>query len=370
MTHRKRLSAAAGVLALTVSLVVASAATARTGAAPKSTSQPTIEGNAQNPFVGDTLTAGTGTFTNNPTSYSYQWQRCDPVGDRKNCTNISGATDKSYKVVSADVNRKLHLIVTAKNADGSDSADSQATGVVSAAAAPKVNTRPSIKGDAAVGQTLTADEGDFTGATSFDYQWQQCDANGNSCSDINGATGKTYGVRSDDQGRTLRVQVTGKNKYGSTTSTSDRTATVTTGSPTPAPSPAPASCNGKTAQDASTLALPNRMLIDKFSFPVVTRNTNTFTGRVHIASTGGGCGVAGAKVWATAIPYNQVSVVQTTTDANGWATLNFTVKGGFPANPGRQQILAMLVRATQPGGSVLAGVSTRRTLNVHVNLRG
>jgi len=42
---------------------------------------------------------------------------------------------------------------------------------------------------------------------------------------------------------------------------------------------------------------------------------------------------------------------------------------GFPANPGRQQILAMLVRATKPGGSVLAGVSTRRALAQRVSLR-
>jgi hypothetical protein len=131
---------------------------------------------------------------------------------------------------------------------------------------------------------------------------------------------------------------------------------------------ASAQCSGKSAQDASAMNLPDRMLIDKFSFPTVTMATRNFTGRVHISSTGGGCPVADAQIWATAIPYNQVNVATTTTDANGWATLHFTVQRGFPAHPGKQQILAMLVRATQQGGSTLAGVSTRRTLNVHVSL--
>jgi hypothetical protein len=48
--------------------------------------------------------------------------------------------------------------------------------------------------------------------------------------------------------------------------------------------------------------------------------------------------------------------------------MTFDIQRGFPANPGRQQILAVLVRASKPGDSVLTGVSTRRVLRLDVNL--
>jgi hypothetical protein len=61
-------------------------------------------------------------------------------------------------------------------------------------------------------------------------------------------------------------------------------------------------------------------------------------------------------------------VVRGQTGSDGWATMTFQMQNGFPANPGRQQILAMLVRANKPGDSVNAGVSTRLVVRVNVNL--
>jgi hypothetical protein len=49
--------------------------------------------------------------------------------------------------------------------------------------------------------------------------------------------------------------------------------------------------------------------------------------------------------------------------------MTFTMLRGFPANPGRQQILALLVHATKPNGNVLTGISAVRTLRLNVNLR-
>ena len=46
------------------------------------------------------------------------------------------------------------------------------------------------------GQPLTADAGNWngTGPVTHAYQWQRCDAAGNNCQDIAGATGSTYKV--------------------------------------------------------------------------------------------------------------------------------------------------------------------------------
>jgi hypothetical protein len=217
-------------------LVAALAAGVLAGAAaaapPQSTSNPTIEGNADQPFVGDTLNASRGTWSGNPTSFSYQWDRCDSVGDRRNCAAIPSATAASYTLQKADVDHKLQVRVTARNADGAATKNSLGTGVVSDNVAPKNVAQPRTSGQAVVGSTLTAVNGNWSGAGSFAYQWQQCDSVGNACADVTGATAKTYTVRSADTGRTLRVQVTATNKFGSTKAVSDHTGVVTTGGPT------------------------------------------------------------------------------------------------------------------------------------------
>ena len=75
---------------------------------------------------GSTLTASTGTWSNSPTRYGYQWQDCASNG----CTNIAGATGQSYTLQSADVLDTVDVVVTATNAGGSAFATSKPTGVV------------------------------------------------------------------------------------------------------------------------------------------------------------------------------------------------------------------------------------------------
>ena len=170
---------------MTAGAVFVWAATAA-AAPPANTTLPSITGTTK---VGETLTAQNGTWTNSPTSFQYQWQRCDGAG--ASCGNIAGAVEKTYLLRAADATRTLRVRVLAVNADGSASARSGPTAVVTAGTAPANTARPSITGDARVGETLTAEDGTWTNTpTSFAYQWQRCDSDGTGCAAISGSTGR------------------------------------------------------------------------------------------------------------------------------------------------------------------------------------
>ena len=77
---------------------------------------------------GQTLSAGNGTWGDEPDSYAYQWQHCDAAG--ANCTDVAGATTSSYAVTAADVGFTLHAEVTATNRFGSVTSVSAATAAV------------------------------------------------------------------------------------------------------------------------------------------------------------------------------------------------------------------------------------------------
>lgn len=74
------------------------------------------------------LAATPGTWANNPTSFSYQWQRCHAAGAP--CADIPGATAATYAVGAADRGFRLRVAVTAANAAGSVTATSQPTAVI------------------------------------------------------------------------------------------------------------------------------------------------------------------------------------------------------------------------------------------------
>jgi len=210
--HARRTTWAAVIAAAAAVLVPGSAL----AAAPSSTSPPTIVGTAE---IGETLTATNGIWAGSPSSYAFQWQRCTAA----TCTNVAGATKKTYIVSSADSGRALRVNVTAANTEGVASASSGRTDVVPAASGTPANTlKPVVIGNAWVGQSLDANNGRWSGGpTSFAYQWLRCDENGNDCFAIVGATGKSYGVRLADVYSTLRVDVTAKNANGVTTAQSD-----------------------------------------------------------------------------------------------------------------------------------------------------
>jgi hypothetical protein len=82
---------------------------------------------------------------------------------------------------------------------------------------PHVTAPPAIGGTPRAGETLTSSTGTWAEATkpvAYSYQWSRCDAGGNACQPIAGATGPTYPVASADVGLTLRVTVTAADDYG------------------------------------------------------------------------------------------------------------------------------------------------------------
>lgn len=196
-------------------------------APPTNTTPPTISGT---PRVGETLTAQNGTWTNSPTAFQYQWQRCNAAGI--SCVNVPGAVERTYLLTAADAGRTMRVRVTGINADGATNARSAQTAVVAPSSAPSNTARPTISGDPEVGQELTAEEGSWTNSpTSYAYQWQRCDIDAISCFAVAGATGKTYGVRAADVGFRLRVAVTARNANGAGSALSTPTGIVSPATP-------------------------------------------------------------------------------------------------------------------------------------------
>jgi hypothetical protein len=245
------------------------------------------------------------------------------------------------------------------------------TGAAAAKDKPVNQDPPVISGTPQEGSTLHGSKGNWKNDPSdFNYYWRRCDKNGGSCSNISGAGGsRDYKLTSADVGNTLRFRVQAKNGDGTTSATSVPTAVIQKAA-TPVPKPPDrGTCTTHTGTvKVSDIAPPIRLLVDQWTFSpnMVVPGTQSVVARIHISDT---CGhsVQNAQVWATAIPYNQLSVQQTATDGAGFANLVFQVGVGFPANPGRQQIMAVLIRAYDPSEDPLAGKSTRRVVSVPVN---
>jgi len=335
-------------------------------AKPENTSPPTVTGVVQD---GKTLTGDRGDWSGSPSDFDVMWLRCDKNGG--SCSTISGAFSTKYTLKSVDVGNTLRFRVHAQNADGTTAATSVPTAVVVAAGSDKpVNTSPpKISGTPQQGKTLTGDRGDWDNKpTDFDDAWLRCGKNGGSCSTIAGSAGTKYTLTSADVGNTIRFRVQAKNSGGTTTATSVPTAAVS--GATPAPASRPNGCPPSDGADqVSAISPPARLLVDTLqSDPrVVTRGTNTLVMRFHVTSTCGGP-VQGAIVYATATPFNQFAIPsEARTSANGWAELRFARLAGFPVS-GKQQLIALFVRARKPGEALLGGISTRRLMSIRVAL--
>jgi len=196
--------------------------------APVNSELPVVSGSA---VEGQTLSASTGTWSDSPLSFEYQWQDCNTVGE--GCSDIAGATSSTHKVASGDVGHTLRVVVTATNEGGSGEATS-ATSATVGVAAPVNSVLPVVSGAAVEGQTFSASTGSWSGnPTSYAYQWQDCNAAGEGCSNIASAIASSHKLVAGDVGHTLRIIVTATNAGGSGKASSATSALVTAIPPAP-----------------------------------------------------------------------------------------------------------------------------------------
>jgi hypothetical protein len=193
---------------------------------PRSTSRPSVTGDA---VVGKALTAHPGGWDGTqPFKFTFQWARCTSIGT--GCVDIpEAAQSQAYILTSDDLGHRLHVTVTATNTAGRAARDSGLTSIVRAAPAnaPVATVRPAISGSPIEGNTLTASNGAWDGATStFAYQWQRCDSAGAGCANILDATSQTYSPTSLDVGNMLRVIVVATNSAGAFSSISHQSSTI------------------------------------------------------------------------------------------------------------------------------------------------
>ncbi|MDX6514183.1 MAG: hypothetical protein QOE36_3687, partial [Gaiellaceae bacterium] len=205
--------------------------------------------------------------------------------------------------------------------------------------------------------TLTVSPGTWTGTgpIKYSYEWQRCDAAVATCVNISGANGTTYTLATGDVGQRIRVQVTANNSKGSQSATSQATDLI-----------APASGNTGPAIAVGNVNPPNRLIISSVKFsPSPIRSRAAFSARFRVSDTRGFL-VQGALVYTVGLPYSWLKAApEVATDSSGWATMTLHPGSALPLKRGTN--LVMFVRARKPGDNLLAGVSTRRLVQLGVS---
>ena len=201
--------------------------------APVNSTLPVISGTTT---IGSVLTTTNGTWTNSPTSFTYQWKR--------GATNI-GTNANTYTLVIADSTAAITCVVTATNASGSTPATSN---IITADNYAPVNTvAPVASGNTYVGDVITTTDGTWTGSPTFTYQWYTVSTG----DPIVGATSTTYTLLEADAAKEINCQVTGTNAAGSSIGSSN--SIITTALAAPTNLEPPVIDDGQTYYDGSTL---------------------------------------------------------------------------------------------------------------------
>jgi hypothetical protein len=337
----------------------AGASVAATATEPKNTGEPQVSGT---PRVGQVLRTTSGSWSGTtPFEFTFRWFRCQGAGkpDASDCQRISNAGDATYTLRQADAGYRIRSQVTAANADGKDTATSNPTDVIQSAK-PANTSEPAITGSAVVGSRLTGNRGNWVGDTpiTYSFRWLRCNAQGQNCSEIAGATDTTYLLVNADLDRTIRVRITARNDAGATSAISNPTAQVRGAAPPPPPPPAGGSIP---VQDLH--AAGDRLVVAQvqFSPKPVTSRVAPITARVRVTARQSRP-VSGALVFMRATP--RVVEGQTrATDASGWVTLQLVPNANFP-QPRNGYNVQFFIKAYRQGDPTLGGIAGYRLVQV------
>lgn len=195
---------------------------------------PTISGIAH---LGETLTATmTSVAGNEAPQSSYQWWSCDDVvaagtsDITAKCSAIAGSNDDDLVITTALVGKRIALLQTASNNQGSATKSSSTTVPVSST--PSLTSAPTVTGSdvySATTSKVTTATGTWSGfpipvASNFTYQWYSCtnqevasSSRGASCTLISGATSASLDLTNAMAGKHLVARVTARtatNKVG------------------------------------------------------------------------------------------------------------------------------------------------------------
>lgn len=337
----------------------AGASGAAPNAAPKNTGEPSIKGT---PRVGQVLQTTRGSWNGtDPIDYVYRWFRCDGAGkpDASDCKRVTNANNASYVLREADAGSRIRSQVEATNDDGSDTATSNPTAVITSAK-PFNTTEPSISGAAEAGNVLNANRGKWGGEDPITYSfvWLRCNAKGDNCSEIQGANDPEYEIRDSDTGRTIRVRVIARNDRGSTSAISNPTGVVGSNQP-PAPTP------GSSVAVGDLKAAGDRLVVAsvQFSPNPVRSSTAPITVRVRVTARGGRP-VQGALVFMRATPLVVAGQTQAT-QANGYVTLTLVPNRLFP-QPRNGFNVQFFIKASRKGDPGLGGIAGYRLVQVRL----
>ncbi len=253
-------------------------------------------------------------------------------------------------------------------ASGTATANAASANAAAAQYAPTNTGAPAISGTAQEGSTLTASNGSWTSSSTvaYTYAWERCDANGANCAAISGATNPTYVLVAADIGKTIRVAVTAANTDGKSSATSAQTAAVTAKAPA-GPAGQVKLPDGKTSVPVTSLAPPYRLVVSGVKFsPATITSRQPLQMQVQVTEATTGFVVNGALVYVTAVPFGRITQpAEVQTNQEGVATLTIQPTAKLPLQKG--YLLTMFVRARKANDNVLAGISSRRLVSLHIS---
>ena len=151
--------------------------------------------------------------------------------------------------------------------------------------------------------------------------------------------------------------VTARNAVGSASANSNPTEVIATGLPAGAirlPS-------GRVSIPVTSVTLPERLIVESVRFtPNPVRSRAPITVQFRVADTRGYI-VRDALVFVRSTPLVTSTPPETATRQDGWVILQVTPRSSFPLNG---KAVQFFVRARKQGENVLAGVSSRRLVQV------